>query len=204
MNISSEDINAFEKRYRTNFVNSISGFKSLFLISTLSDNGVSNLAIFNSVKHIGANPPLLGFISRPDSVERHTIENIRSRGEYGLNAVCEEIFRQAHQTAARYNGEVSEFEATELETEFMEGSNIPFVKSSPIKIHLKLEEEIAIKTNGTHLVIGSIRQIVIDEKAIQSDGFINLEILNIITGSGLDAYHKTELIERLPYAKVKS
>ncbi|MFN6039875.1 MAG: flavin oxidoreductase, partial [Bacteroidota bacterium] len=71
-----QDILSFEQRYRATFINSIGGFKSVALIGTKNSSGQTNLAIFNSLVHIGANPPLLGFIVRPDSVERHTLENI--------------------------------------------------------------------------------------------------------------------------------
>lgn len=46
-------------------------------MGTVNKIGHTNLAIFNSVIHIGANPPLMGFISRPNSGERHTLENIQ-------------------------------------------------------------------------------------------------------------------------------
>jgi flavin reductase (DIM6/NTAB) family NADH-FMN oxidoreductase RutF len=73
---SSSDIMSFEKRYRAAFINSLGGFKSVCLIGTINNIKQSNLAIFNSIVHIGANPPLIGFVVRPDSVERHTLENI--------------------------------------------------------------------------------------------------------------------------------
>jgi flavin reductase (DIM6/NTAB) family NADH-FMN oxidoreductase RutF len=70
------DLESMEQRFRTNFINSISGFKSVALIGTTDSKSQTNLAIFSSIIHIGANPPLLGFVVRPDSVERHTLENI--------------------------------------------------------------------------------------------------------------------------------
>ena len=46
-----------EDRKRIALINSLSGFKSLNLIGTINNQGQTNLAIFNSVVHIGANPP---------------------------------------------------------------------------------------------------------------------------------------------------
>ena len=57
-----DEILAFDQRYRATFVNSIGGFKSVALIGTKSLSGETNLAIFNSLFHVGANPPLFGFI----------------------------------------------------------------------------------------------------------------------------------------------
>ena len=49
---SLQDINALPQRYRANFVNSLSGFKSSSLLGT-TDGRVNNLAIISSVVHVG-------------------------------------------------------------------------------------------------------------------------------------------------------
>lgn len=82
---SHTDIQAFETRYRAAFVNSLGGFKSVCLVGTKNSQGKTNLAIFSSIVHIGANPPYIGFVVRPDSVERHTYENILETKFYTLN-----------------------------------------------------------------------------------------------------------------------
>jgi flavin reductase (DIM6/NTAB) family NADH-FMN oxidoreductase RutF len=74
--ITAKDLAGFEKQDRTNLVNGLSGYKSAHLIGTTNKKGETNLAIFSSVVHIGANPALMGFIQRPASEERHTYENI--------------------------------------------------------------------------------------------------------------------------------
>jgi len=106
-----------EDRKRIALINSLSGFKSLNLIGTVNQSGQTNLAIFNSVVHIGANPPLMGFISRPDTVEKHTLENIREMGYFTINHVNKDIYEKAHQTSARYPRNQSEFDATGLTPE---------------------------------------------------------------------------------------
>lgn len=72
-----DEIMRLPSRYRANLINKVSGFKPANLIGTKSKSGQTNLAVFNSVVHIGANPPYLGFILRPTTVERHTYENIK-------------------------------------------------------------------------------------------------------------------------------
>ena len=201
MRISKTEIENFEKRYKTTFVNSLSGFKSLFLIGTKSKDGISNLAIFNSVIHIGANPPLLGFINRPDRVDRHTLKNIMDSGVYTLNSVEESFYKKAHQTSARSQDSYSELVDSGLHEEYLDNCIAPFVKESNFKMEMKLIERIDLKSNGTHLIIGQIENVYLDKSFIAEDGFLNLEGLQIMTGSGLDAYHKTHLLERLPYAK---
>lgn len=87
---------------RVKLINSVVGYKSANLIGTVDAEGNENLSIVSSVIHLGSSPALIGFISRPHSVERHTLENIISSGYYTINAVSADIALQAHQTSARY------------------------------------------------------------------------------------------------------
>lgn len=195
------DLLAFEQRYRAAFINSLSGFKSLVLIGTRNKEGKSNVAIFNSLFHIGASPPLFGFIVRPDSVERHTLSNILEVGDFTVNHVREHFYKQAHQTSARYPNDISEFEATGLVEESKPGFFAPFVKESHIKIGATFMQKIDIESNGTILIIAKIKFISLPENCISDDGFIDIEKAESITCSGLDSYHRTQRIARLSYAK---
>lgn len=190
-----------DKRFRTNFINSLSGFKSLQLLSTVNEKGVSNLALFNSIFHVGANPPYLGLVVRPDGPEHDTLKNILKQEYYTLNNVLEKFYQQAHQTSARYVSGESEFTACGFNEEYMVDFPVPFVKESSIQIGLKLKEVIPVKTNGTTIVIGEIVLIRMDEKCLLSDGTVDLEAAGSITVAGLDSYHRTQKIARLAYAK---
>ncbi len=196
-----DDIMQMEQRKRANLINSIGGFKSVCLIGTTNNENQTNLAIFNSIVHIGANPPLIGFFVRPDSVERHTLSNILATEYYTINHINETIFKQAHQTAARYEKEVSEFEATQLTPEFKYDFKAPFVQESFIQLGVQLKEKITIQSNQTILLIGEIKLINYPSDCMENDGFINLEKAQTITCSGLDSYYKTTKIARLSYAK---
>jgi flavin reductase (DIM6/NTAB) family NADH-FMN oxidoreductase RutF len=200
--ISFNDIMAMEQRFRTTFINSIAGFKSLNLVGTTNDKGQTNLAVFNSTFHVGANPPYLGMVFRPDEVERHTLENILNTKQYTYNHVNPSIIHAAHQTSARYPKEISEFEAAELTPYFSKQSIAPYVLESHVKIGLEFKEKIRVNTNNTLIVIGEIFEIIIDEMAIASDGYVDLEKLETCTVAGLDAYFSVKKIERLSYAKV--
>jgi len=192
-----------EKRYRTNFVNSLSGFKSLCLAGTVSTEGINNLAPVSSVIHVGANPPLMGMLMRPDSVPRDTLDNIRKTKFWTLNHITAQFLEAAHQCAARYPANISEFEATGLTPSY--GSIMaPYVDQSTLQIGLELKEEITLQSNGTHMLIGEIVEIFMPHTIIRDDGSIDLEHANSLTVSGLDTYHTTQQIARLPYPKVSS
>ena len=201
MIFSKENILEFDKLYRTNLINSLSGFKSANLIGTISVKDITNLAIFNSVIHVGANPPALGFLIRPVSVERHTYSNLKETGFFTINHINKEIFKQAHQTSARYEENVSEFDACGLTPEFTETIKAPYVNESKIKIGLKFVEEQEIKLNRTIFIVGEIIEIILPEDVVLKDGFVDIEKAGSIAISGLDSYHETKRIARLSYAK---
>ncbi len=199
--LDDQQIAGLEKMERAALINSITGFKNANLVGTTDNNGRSNLAIFNSVIHLGANPALMGFVIRPDSVERHTLKNIEATGYYTINHVNDNIYRQAHQTSARYPSEISEFEACGLTPVFKNDFQAPFVKESHITIGLAFQERIDIQLNGTILVIGKITQLYFPDDCWCSDGYVDIEKASTVACTGLDSYHRTTRISRLTYAK---
>lgn len=201
MKITRENILAFEKLYRTNFVNSLSGFKSANLIGTISKDGKTNLAIFSSVIHVGANPPLIGLLVRPASVPRHTYTNIKDTGYFTINHTNKEIFKQAHQTSARYDQNLSEFDECGLTPEYSETVKAPYVKESKIKIGCRFVEEHLIKTNDTIFVVGEILEVIIPDEILMNDGYLDIEKAGTIAISALDSYHEAKRIARLSYTK---
>jgi flavin reductase (DIM6/NTAB) family NADH-FMN oxidoreductase RutF len=200
IHLNTADILKLDQRYRANLINSIGGFKSVALIAT-SANDQANVAIFNSIVHIGAHPPLVGFVVRPDSVERHTLENILDTNVYTINHITSDIYMQAHQTSARYPRDVSEFDAVELEAEYKENFAAPYVKESHIQIGLIFKEKIDIALNQTSLIIGEIQHIYMPEHCVQEDGFVDLEKAGTVTSAGLDSYYTVNKLGRLRYAK---
>lgn len=201
MIINQSDIGSMDQRYRATFINSLAGIKQVVLVGTRSVDGQSNLAIFNSLIHIGANPALYGILFRPDTVKRDTLRNILETGQYTLNYVRTADFEKAHQTSAKYESNISEFSATGFNEQFSESISAPFVKEAVVKIGMKFEEKTDLKINGTILVIGSIQHIEINENIVGKDGFVALSDENILACSGLDAYYSVNFLGRLSYAK---
>lgn len=199
--INQDQLVKMTSRYRALMINSLSGFKSANLIGTCNKENINNLAIFSSVFHLGASPALVGFITRPDSVERHTLENIKQTKQFTINQVNESFWQEAHQTSARYSENECEFKETGLTPENIDGVNAPFVKESRLKYAVTLQEIVPIQLNGTLLVIGEITDIMCDEEAIGNDGYIDIECLNTVMVSGLDSYHTSKRLSRLSYAK---
>lgn len=188
-------------RYRAQFFNCLSGFKPLHLLGTKSKENQNNLAVFSQVFHIGANPPYLGVLFRPDTVERHSLKNIRETGFFTLNHVPVSHVEQAHHTAAKFADNESEFEKCGFTPIMNTGFWAPFVEESPLRLGLSLHEIIEIKANNTILVVGKIEEIHFLESAVKKDGYLDLNTLNVACCTGMDAYHATEKISRFNYAE---
>lgn len=199
------DLQQLPKDYRTQLINSITGFKPANLVGTRDVQGQTNLAIFSSAVHLGADPALMGLVSRPftPTVSRHTLNNMKELGYFTLNHVHESFYEQAHQTSARYPKEVSEFAATGLTEEYIGDFPAPFVAEAKVKIGLKLIDMLPITYNNTHFIIGEIVFLQVPTDCLEADGKLNLTQAGTVAVSGLDTYHRTEQLGRLPYAKAK-
>lgn len=198
---AEEDMANLSSRFKANMINSSTGYKPCNLIATKSEKGVTNLGIFNSVVHIGSNPPLLGFILRPLTVPRHTYSNFKATKHFTVNQVSKSMITAAHQTSARYSEMESEFLATGLEEEYLNGFEAPYVKESSIKLGCTYVNEYEITENGCLLIIGKIEQIYFPENIQHKDGWLQLDKADSVTNIGLDGYSLPKLIDRLSYAK---
>lgn len=198
---SYNDIMKMEQRYRSTLLNSLSGFKNVHLIGTVGLRGETNLGIFSSIVHIGANPPHLGFIMRPLTVPRGTYHNIKAKKHFTINHVSEDFLKKAHQTSANYPWRVSEFTECGLTEEYSENIVAPYVKESQVKLGLEFVEEHHIKANGTIFVVGKVLEVHLPEELITKDGYFPAAEAGSLACNGLDAYYKPERITRLAYVR---
>jgi flavin reductase (DIM6/NTAB) family NADH-FMN oxidoreductase RutF len=204
LHLTNADLESYERFYRANLINSITGYKPAMLIGTQNKEGINNLAIFSSVVHLGADPALVAFVQRPVGVSGDTFRNIMANGVYSINHVHEGFVEKAHYTSARFESGISEFEACKLTPYHIEGFNAPFVLESRVRLGMELVEVIPITHNNTRLVIGKIMHIMIDPICLNNDGNIDLSKLNSVAISGLENYHKVQTLHSFPYAKVDS
>ena len=200
---TENQINQMHHLYRINLINSCSGYKSANLIGTKSKAGISNVAVFSSVTHMGSNPALLGFFLRPTTVMRNTYDNIKATGVYTINHIFDGIIEDAHHTSAKYDASISEFDRTALDEVYKDNFSAPFVKGCPVQMAMRYVEEYPIKANNTILVIGKIEKLYIQDGLLQDDGFVNLSKGKVATINGLDGYAVPELKTRLAYQRPK-
>lgn len=189
---------------RANLVNSITGYKSANLLATADENGQTNVAIFSSVTHFGSNPPIIGHVTRPNTVARHTYDNIKKMGFYTINHVHQDWIEDAHHTSAKYSKGQSEFDQTELTAVYKDNFPAPYVGEAVIQLGMKFLQEISIEANNTILMLGEIQEIRVPETLVGVDGMVDLNGAKTVTITGLDSYHLPQLLKRFAYARPKS
>ena len=200
-NFTKEEINEMDKIRRLNLINSCTGYKSANLIVTKSLSGIPNVAIFSSVTHIGSNPPMVSFITRPLSVKRDTYNNLKENGYFTINHITENMIEDAHHTSASYDQSISEFDKTNLIAEYKDNIEVPFVKGSPVQLYCKYLNEYHIVENDTIHIIASIENLFFEEKLLHKDNWLQLDRAKVVTINGLDGYALPLLKDRFAYAR---
>ena len=203
MHFTRKKINDLEKIKKINLINSCSGYKSANLIGTISKDGITNVAVFSSITHLGSNPPTLGFILRPTTVPRDTYKNILESGVFTINHIFEDIIEDAHHTSAKYEEAISEFDITTLEDEYYNDCIAPFVKGSPVQMEMKFIEEYHIKSNNVIHIIAEIKNLYVKDDILNEDGFLDLAKGKVAAINGLDAYAIANNNTRFSYQRPK-
>jgi len=118
-----------------------------------------------------------------------------------VNQVNKKIFKEAHHTSAKYEDGISEFSKTNLNEEFLDGFQAPYVRESAIKIGCTYQNEYHIKENGCLLIIGAIEHVYLPKEVVHEDGWVQLDKANTVSAIGLDGYALPQLLDRFAYAR---
>ncbi len=133
-------------------------------VSTISPEGVANLAPFSFFTAICSSPMMLCFcpaIRSSDGKRKDTLNNIEATRECVINIVTEELGEVMNKTAAELPPDVSEFEAAGVTPVASVKVKPPRVKESPIQFEAKLHQVVTIgETAGSgSLVIVEVVQL---------------------------------------------
>ena len=206
MHYKKSEIKDLNRIKRLRLMNSITGIKSANLIGSISESGNTNLAIFSSVVHLGSDPALIGFVMRPNNnVKRDTLNNILETKNFTINHIHSSFVENAHYTSLNFKHDQSEFDYCNLESFYIDNYLPPFVKESKVKIGLKLNEIIPIKSNGCKFIIGEVEHILIDDSIhLINEGSINLDESNSVGVGGLNSYYTMNKITELPFPRLST
>lgn len=201
-NILDSEFAEWDRRYRGHFINTLSGFKPVSLVGTWNANGTANLAVFSNIVHVGADPALIGMVSRPIAAGGHTMINIENTRWFTVNHIHPGMMERAHQCSARYEAGMSELDAAGFTLFEDKCVHAPFVNESNIRLGIELHQIIPVDINQTFFIVGHVRSVWMDENILNDDGFIDLVEAKSLCSSGLDSYHTVAAGIRFPYAKV--
>lgn len=180
--------------------NQLEGLRSPVVIGTRSVEGGDNAAVFNSLTHVGARPPLLGFVMRPLTVARHTYDNIRARGFYTVNHLPRTFLPQAHRTSAKLAAGRSEFTACGL-TPLESPEGVPYVAEASVSMLLEYVEEHRVAANDTIFLVGAVRELRLPAEANFGVETVDWSSLEATPVSGLYDYYSVAHHRRLGYVK---
>jgi len=137
-------------------------------VSTLSPDGVVNIAPFSFFNLLGANPPILGFCpgDRADGTPKDTARNIRLTHEFVVNLVDESTAEAMNRTAASLPYGVSELQSAGLTTAPSSTVKPPRIAESPASLECK--EWGTLQIGGNRLVIGLIKRVQVHDELVDA------------------------------------
>ncbi len=148
-------------------------------ISTVSKDGIYNLAPFSYFAGVSSSPPLLmvSIGSKETGDKKDTWKNIEETGEFVVNIVTKELLDKMNISSVAFDAEIDEFEKAGLTPEKSTVVKVPRVKESPINIECKKFEIINIGKMG--IVFGEIVNFHIKDELINEKGYVDTTKIDI-------------------------
>jgi flavin reductase (DIM6/NTAB) family NADH-FMN oxidoreductase RutF len=122
--------------------------RPIALVSTISRDGVANLAPFSFYSGVGSNPPTVLFcpaLRSPDKLpgenpdlRKDSLRNAEETGEFVINVISEAMAGPSNEAAAEVGPEVDEFPLSGLTAIPSEVVRAPRVAESPAQMECKL------------------------------------------------------------------
>ncbi len=134
--------------------------RPIAFVSSISPDGVVNLAPFSFFNVVSSSPPTVVVASsrNADWKAKDTLANIEATGEFVVNVVVDDIAEAMNRTAAEYPSNVNEFEIAELTPAPSDLVKSPRVAESPVNMECRLNQVVPIGSgaNESGLIIGEI------------------------------------------------
>ncbi|MEO6038039.1 MAG: flavin reductase family protein [Saprospiraceae bacterium] len=157
--------------------------------STISTDGIPNLAPYSFFNAFSSNPPILIFSSNrrvANNTTKDTLHNIQATGEVVINVVSHAIVRQMALASIEYDPEVNEFEKTGF-TPLPSERIRPFrVAESPVQMECQVENILPLGEGGGagNLIICRIVLMHIAEAVLTDTGRIDPHKIDLMGRMG--------------------
>jgi flavin reductase (DIM6/NTAB) family NADH-FMN oxidoreductase RutF len=166
--------------------------RPIAFVSTISPEGVANLAPFSFFTVASANPPVLCFTASFRQNPKDTLVNIRATKEFVVNVVSEEFAAKMNACSGEYPYGTDEFAVSGLTHAPSDLVRPPRVKESHINMECKLLQTVEVSTQplGGTLILGEVVRFHIDD-AIFEDFRIDPDKLAAVGRMAGNTYART-------------
>lgn len=156
--------------------------RPIAFVSTISENGVNNVAPFSFFTGITSKPPTICFAPsrKKDGSKKDTLINIEKTEDFVVNIVSYEMIESVNNAATEFPPEADEFTKTGLTALKSDLVSAPMVRESLINLECKLNQVVEIgaaESGGGFLVIGEIVLFHVNDDIIEN-GRIDMAKLN--------------------------
>lgn len=151
-------------------------------VSTLSADGVPNLAPHSFYSVACARPPIVLFTSVG---KKDTLRNVRETGEFVVNLATARLLDEVNDSAARFAPEQSEPDELGIAMEPSARVRPPRVAGSPVSIECRLHS--LTELGDSTLVLGDVQLITVDD-AVLVDGHPDYGRLDPLARLGKDEW----------------
>lgn len=148
-------------------------------VSTISEDGILNLAPFSFFNAVGEDPPHVMFSTvRSGNINKDTLNNVLATGQFVVNMATEELVEAMNASSINLPPDGNEFDYAGLTPAPSELVRPPRVKESPISFECELVHHYSLeghKDGGATIMIGRIVMFHVDESVLLDDYKINME-----------------------------
>lgn len=159
--------------------------RPIALVSSLSPQGVANLAPFSYFNAVGHKPLALMFSisKKPDSTEKDTLRNVRpiaegGTGEFVINLAIESYAHQVAEAAEPLPYGESEFDYIRLTPTNSKAVRPPRVAESPVAFECRTLQIVPV--GEFHIVIGEVIHLYVSDDVLDDRLRINSDKLAAI------------------------
>lgn len=163
--------------------------RPIAFVSSLSPEGVPNLAPYSFFNAFSSNPPILVFSSNrrvENNTTKDTLRNAQETGELAINVVSHHIARQMALASIEYGPEIDEFEMagfTKLPSERIK----PYrVAESPVQMECVVDRIIPLgeSAGAGHLIVCRILLMHIQDEVLTPTGRIDPHKIDLMGRMG--------------------
>ena len=173
-------------------------------VSTLSANGVPNLAPFSFFNAVGGTPPtIMVSIGQRAGVPKDTLRNIREMGEFVVHIADESLAGRVNTTSGDWAYGVSELDVAGLTAVPSVDVAPPRVAEAPIAMECRATQFVPVDDTHYTMVLGQVLRYHIREDLLGPDGLVDAAALNAIARLGRDEYTAIDRTFAMPRPKVE-